>query len=127
MRAADSEEQAHHQRQDQRSAADHQQDRHSGDDADAYQGIFAEADVFSGLLEPRAQQRRIRDQGRGIAFKPAAALGEQLADLGLGVARQNVAVALPDELHAPLEIFARGRTPHSQIGEDEGADTADHE
>src|SRR5206468_8025193 len=54
-----------------------------------------------------AQQRRLRNQSRGIAFDSAGASGHQLADLRLRVARDGIAMALLDELHAAFERLRR--------------------
>src|SRR5262249_15230323 len=70
---------------------------------------------------------RLRDQRRGIALELARALGEQLADLRLGIAGDNVAMALLDELHPPLEILRSRRSAHRHEGKAEGADAADDE
>ena len=90
-------------------------------------GIFDEGNVLARHLQPLAQKRRLGDQGRGIALPLARTLGEKLADLRLGVARDDVAVTLLDELDAALERLRRRGPAHRHEGEAEGADAADQE
>ena len=96
-------------------------DQNAGADHD----IFAERDLLARHVQPLAQQGRLRDQGRGIAFPPVRTISEKLADLGLGIAGNDVSVALLDELHAALHGLARGGTAKRHEGESEGADAAD--
>src|SRR6185369_8185778 len=86
-----------------------------------------ERDVLAGHLEPLAQQGRLGDQGRGIAFEHARALRHELADLGLGAAGDDVAVALLDQLDAALEGLGRRRPAHREIGHRERSDDADQD
>src|SRR5256885_9502361 len=89
--------------------------------------IFGERDVLAGHFQPLAQQGRLGDQGCGIAFEPSGALRQQLADLRLRIAGDDVAVALTDELHAPLDRLRSRGSAHAEIGESERADAADQD
>ena len=117
------------QRQQERRAAEHQQRARRRQRCRAQtMRIFAERDVLAGHLQPLAQQRRLGDQGRGIAFEPACALRPSACGSAPGHCRQMTSPwrSLMSSMRRLSAL--RGRWPaQRREGEHERADAADHD
>src|SRR5438270_7611986 len=127
MGATNAKEEAKQQRQGKRRTTHDEEDSDHECQANANHRIFAEADVLARLLQARTEQCWPRDQRRRITLELSGTFGEELADLRLSAARNDIAVALFDELHTPLQVARSRRSAHRHEGEGERAGAADDE